>query len=75
MGAAKEERTYLYIIFLFNEIILRELEGLQGFLIVEHNINNLQYADNTVLLAVSEEKLQDLLNKVVVEKQEKRTDS
>ena len=47
-------------------MILRELEGLPGFSIGRHNINNLRYADDTVLLAESEEKLQDLLNKVVV---------
>ena len=49
-----------------------ELEGLQGFSIGRHNINNLRYADDTVLLAELEEKLQDLLNKVIVESKESK---
>ena len=57
---------------LYSEMILKELEGLPGFSIGEHNINNLRYADDFfVLLAESEEKLQDLLNKVVVESKKK----
>ena len=39
---------------LYSEMILKELEGLPGFSIGGHNINNLRYADDTVLLAESE---------------------
>ena len=46
-------------------MILRELEGMEGFIIGGHNLNNLRYADETVLIAQSEEKLQNLLTKVV----------
>jgi len=50
---------------LYSEIILREISTLQGFLIGGHNLNNLRYADDTVLIAESEEKLQEILDKVV----------
>ena len=52
---------------LYSEIILREVEGLQGFVIGGHNMNNLRYADDTVLISESEDKLQELLDKVVEE--------
>ena len=35
-----------------------------GIKIVERNINNLRYADDTILMAVSKEKLKSLLIKV-----------
>ena len=50
---------------IYSEMILRELEGMEGFIIGGHNLNNLRYADDTVLIAQSEEKLQNLLTKVV----------
>ena len=40
--------------------------------IARRNINNLRYADNTILMAISEEKLKSLLMKVK-EKSEKAT--
>ena len=41
------------------------LDGAQaGIKIAGRNINNLRYADNTILMAESEEKLKDLLMKV-----------
>ena len=43
---------------IYSEMILRELEGMEGFIIGGHNLNNLRYADDTVLIAQSEEKLQ-----------------
>ena len=36
------------------------------------NLNNIRYADNTVLIAASAEKLQDLVNAVNVASEEKR---
>ena len=39
-------------------------EAQAGIKIVERNINNLRYADDTTLMAESEEKLKNLLMKV-----------
>ena len=39
-----------------------------GFQIARRNINNLRYADNTTLMAESEQKLKSLLMKVWVKK-------
>ena len=44
---------------------------MEGLKIGGHNINNIRYADDTVLTADSEEKLQELLNKVVEESENK----
>lgn len=46
-------RTYLY-----SEPIMRDLEVLQGFSFGIQNISNESYSDDTVLIAVTEEKLQ-----------------
>ena len=42
-------------------------EAQAGFKIVERNINNLRYADDTTLMAESKEELKSLLMKVKVE--------
>ena len=48
------------------------LEGAQaGIKIAERNINNLRYADDTTLMAESEEELKSLLMKVIQEESEK----
>ena len=55
---------------LYAEYIMRnaELEEAQaGIKIARRNINNLKYADDTTLMAESEEKLKSLLMKVKVE--------
>ena len=39
-------------------------EARAGIKIVRRNINNLRYADNTILMAESEEELKSLLMKV-----------
>ena len=52
---------------LYAEYIMRNagLEETQaGFKIAERNINNLRYADDTTLMAESEEELKSLLMKV-----------
>ena len=49
---------------LYNEIFTRSLDNLKGVSIGGHNINNLRYADDTVLLAHTEEDLQALLNEL-----------
>ena len=52
---------------LYAEYIMRNTgleEAQAGIKIAGRNINNLRYADNTILMAESEEKLKDLLMKV-----------
>ena len=52
---------------LYAEYIMRNAgleEEQAGIKIAGRNINNLRYADNTILMAESEEKLKDLLMKV-----------
>ena len=56
---------------LYGEIILRAIETMDGFSLGGRNINNVRYADDTVLVADSVEKLQDLVNTVNVASEEK----
>ena len=56
---------------LYSERILRELEAMPGLVVGGNNINNLRYADDTVLIATSEEQLQLLVDKVVLESAKK----
>lgn len=53
------------------EVILRELQDHEGVNVGGRNLNNLRYADDTVLLADSERKLQQLMDKVVEESAKK----
>ena len=46
---------------LYSEIIMRNIEGQPGIRVGGHNINNLRYADDTVLISENEKDLQ-LLN-------------
>jgi hypothetical protein len=55
----------------YSELILRELEKERGLRVGGHNITNIRYADDTVLLAESEEDLQRLLDVVVTESERK----
>ncbi|CAM1330889.1 Uncharacterised protein r2_g3992 [Pycnogonum litorale] len=50
---------------LYSEHIFRQIEDMPVLSVGGHNINNLRYADDTGLIATSEEKLQALLDKVV----------
>ena len=52
---------------LYNERILRELQAKPGLVVGRNSINNLRYADDTLLIATSEEQLQVLVDKVVLE--------
>ena len=52
---------------LYGEIILREVEELHGVVINGRNVNNIRYADDTVLIAGTEKDLQHILNKVIKE--------
>jgi len=54
---------------LYTEYIMRKIEGMPGIKVGGNNINNLRYADDTVLIATSEENLQRILN-VISEKSE-----
>ena len=49
---------------LYTEKIFREIEDMEGVNVGGHIINNLRYADDTSLLALEEQKLQNLLNTV-----------
>ena len=73
----KEEKEYVKAVYchscLFNlyaEYIMRNAgleEEQAGIKIAGRNINNLRYADDTTLMAESEEELKSLLMKVKVE--------
>ena len=56
---------------LYSEMILRNLNEHQGVKVGGNNINNLRYADDTVLIADSEQKLQTLLTTTTVKSIEK----
>ena len=56
---------------LYSEIILRNIEDSPGLKVNGETINNIRYADDTVLLADSLENLQSLLNIVVTESERK----
>ena len=47
---------------IYGEIILRSIIGIEGIRIGGVNINNIRYADDTVIIADSADKLQELLN-------------
>ena len=55
----------------YREIILRNIKHHEGVRDGGSNISNLRYADNTVLIADSEEKLQNILTTVAVESENK----
>ena len=63
----------LLIFALYTEMIMRTIDELGGFKIVGKVVNNLRYADNTVIQAESEEQLQQLINVVVTESERKGT--
>ena len=49
---------------LYSEIIMRTIRECEGIRIGGRNVNNIRYADDTVLIADSKEKLQSMLNTV-----------
>ena len=56
-----------YLFNLYAEYIMRNTgleEAQAGIKITERNVNNLRYADDTTLMAESEEELKSLLMKV-----------
>ena len=52
---------------LYSENIMRHVEEMPGISIGGHNVNNLRYANDTVLIAEDEEHLQTLLDVIVKE--------
>ena len=52
-------------------MIMMELVGMEGFRIGGTVVNNLRYADDTVIVVISEEQLQRLINVVVAKSEEK----
>ena len=61
MGEFNSDDHFIYYLFnLYAEYILRNAgleEAQAGFKIARRNINNLRYADDTILMAESEEEL------------------
>ena len=49
---------------LYAEIIMREIDDMEGIRIGGQNVNNVRYADDTVLIADSEDKLQRIVERV-----------
>ena len=56
---------------LYTEKIFRESDDLPGCVVGGENVNNLRYADDTALLAESEEELQNLIDVVKRESENK----
>ena len=56
---------------LYAYMIMRELDDMDGFRIGGTVVNHLRYADDTVIIAESEEQLQRLINVVVTKSEEK----
>ena len=56
---------------IYSETILRNIEECPGLKVNGENINNIRYADDTVLIADSEKNLQLLLDTVVTESERK----
>ena len=56
---------------LYGEVILREIEEVDGLKIGGRVLNNIRYADDTVLVADSMERLQELVNVVNAASEEK----
>ena len=53
-----------YLFNIYTEFIFREVEDLEGISINGKNLNNIRYADDTALIANSQDKLQEIVNEV-----------
>ena len=51
----------------YTDVIMREIENMDGFRIGGTVINNLRYIDETVIILESEEQLSSLINVVITE--------
>ena len=56
---------------LYSENILRNIDEIEGIVIGGHNLNNLRYADDIVLITSFRKKLQEMLDKIVRYSEEK----
>ena len=56
---------------IYSEIIMRALKGMPGIKVGGYNMNNIRYADDTVLIADNENELQEMLDTVVRESEKK----
>ena len=56
---------------IYGEMIMREIKDMDGIKIGGENVNNVRYADDTVLIADTQEKLQLLVDKVNEASEEK----
>ena len=56
---------------IYSEMVLRNIKHHEGVRVGDKNLSNLRYADDTVLIADSEEKLQNILSTVTVERKNK----
>ena len=52
---------------LYSDVTLRETKELRGLVINEHNMNNVRYADDSVLITETEEELQLISDQVIEE--------
>ena len=56
---------------IYSEIIMRAIEGMPSIKVGGYNMNNIRYADDTVLIADNEKELQEMLDTVVRESKNK----
>ena len=54
-------------ICLYTEMIMRSIDDMEGIKMGGHVINNLRYADETVIISESNNQLQQLMDTVVEE--------
>ena len=52
---------------LYSEVAMREVRDKEGIRESRENKNNIRYADDTALIADSESKLQDIVDKIATE--------
>ena len=55
------------VILFYTEMIMRSIDDMEGIKVGGHVINNLRYADDTVIIAESKNQLQQLMDTVVEE--------
>ena len=60
-----------HLFALYTEMIMRSINDMEGIKMGGHVINNLRYADNTVIIAESKNQLQQLMDTVVEESEAK----
>ena len=56
---------------IYSEMILREINDIEGISVGDYNMNNWRYADDAVLISDSQEGLQTLIDRVGAESKKK----